>query len=637
MTIPSLFQQISKKDIDKLADKKLKTILEVFLMKTSETNIGYLRMGSFSIKQTVYIRSKVLHDLTSRKENENITIDALAKKIKSVIDEVDDEEKLPTLGNVNDIKSILKKYLSNYQKTTQVVYNTLSILGEIVTMFVCSENIPKNFSFYDFIDQMYFLKWKPKQNLENFNVYTDISLNTEKISYMSAIYDDAKYNNGYYDWLYSSYYSAKKIIEKCGNDGKLYEYYHESSDFVNFIKNNYKQDKNRCFTMMENYQKSIGKKFFSESNKLSTADIYLVKKNQTKNIEKLINQKVRILDNNKLLNPRYYLEIVTQLYRAKIMFPVSLKQVKVSNPPFLILNYNSVYLHENKEDDDWFLTEVRYLMQLSKNKTVFERYLNELIAIESLTPNNYKLNLTTQYFNFTYKIEKPNKPIKHLNYFIELLPGSGSVLIKPGRQGGLSETTSQTGEGQITLNVFTEMTNHPSYRTSFSKAYNDLIKNRINILNEIDDKNSEAKQIMRKVGLLSKDDLIKIIESLKNKTNRSGFLVKYADYLIEKEIPSTLTQSIKNKYKLIKPKKSGDVVADRDIVQFRNLLINIEFLYFLSANQSNIKEIVKKKIVMSLHSAASGRGYLLLSSSRMARGKVYLDNIESAVTLKVGK
>jgi hypothetical protein len=40
---------------------------------------------------------------------------------------------------------------------------------------------------------------------------------------------------------------------------------------------------------------------------------------------------------------------------------------------------------------------------------------------------------------------------------------------------------------------------------------------------------------------------------------------------------------------------------------------------------------------MSLHSAASGRGYLLLSSSRMARGKVYLDNIESAVTLKVGK
>jgi len=632
MAIPSLFQQISKKDIDKLADEKLKTILEVFSMKTSENNIGYLRMGSFSIKQRIYIRSKVLHDLTSRKENENITIDFLAKNIKSVMD----EEELPTLGNVNEIKYILKKYLSNYQKTTKVVYDKLSILGEIVTMFVCSENIPKNFSFYDFIDQMYFLKWKPKQNLKSFNVYTDIFLNTEEISYMSAIYDDAKYNNGYYDWLYSAYYSAKKIIEKCG-DGELYEYHHESSDFVNFIKNNSKQDKNRCFTMMENYQNSISKKFFSESNKLSTADIYLVKKNQTKNIETLINQKVRILNNNKLLNPRHYLEIVTQLYRAKIMFPVSLKQVKDSNTPFSILNYNSVYLHENKEDDDWFLTEVRYLMQLSKNKTVFERYLNKLISIENLTPNNYKLNLTTQYFNFTYNIEKPGKTIKHLKYFIELLPGSGSVLIKPGQQGGPSETTSQTGEGQVTLNVFNEMSNHPSYRSSFNKAYADLIKNRIDILNEIVPENSEAKQIMRKVGLLTKDDYLKIITSLKTKENKSRFLFKYADFLIEKEIPKTLTKKIKDKYKLIKPKKDGDVISDRNLDQFRNLLLNLEFLFFISANQSNIKELIKKKIVMSMHSAASGRGYLLLSSSRMSRGKAYLDDIQSAVTLKVGK
>lgn len=633
MIVPSQFEKITKKDIVKISDEKLKTILNVFSSKTLEDNIGYLFKSSFSIRQKVYIRSKVLHDLTSRKENENITIDFLAKNIKSIID----EEELPTLGNINETKTILKKYLSNYQKTTQVVYNTLSILGEIVTMFVCSENIPKKFSFYDFIDYVYFLKWNSNQALENFNVYTDIFLSTEKISYMSAIYDDQKYNTGYYEWLYSAYYSAKKIIEKCGNDGKLYEYHHESSNFVDFIKNNSKQDKNRCFTMMENYQKSLGKRFFSESNKLSTADIYLVKKNQVEKIKTLINQKVKMMGGNKLLNPRHYLEIITQLYRSKIMFPVSLKQVKDSNTPFSILNYNSVYLHENKEDDDWFLSEVRFLMQLSKNKAAFEKYLNELISIENLTPNNYKLNLTTQYFNFTYEIKKPDKKIKHLNYFIELLPGSGSVLIKPGKQGGPSETTSQTGEGQVTLNVFNEMTNHPSYRTSFSKAYNDLIKNRISILNEIDDENSVAKQIMRKVGLLTKDDYLKIITSLKTKPNKTKFLFKYADFLIEKEIPKTLTKKIKDKYKLIKQKKGGDVISDRNLDQFRNLLLNLEFLFFISANQSNIKELVKKKIVMSMHSAASGRGYLLLSSSRMARGKAYLDDIQSAVTLKVGK
>ena len=633
MIAPSQFQKITKRDISKISDDTLKNILTIFSSKTNENDIGYLFKSSFSLRQRVYIRSKVLHDFSSRNENQNITIDLLSKTIKSTID----EEDLESLGNVNNIKTLLKKYLSNYQNRTTVVYGTLSILGEVVTMYVCGENLPKEMDFYDFLDQIYFLKWQPNRNLSHFNVYTDIRLSTEKISYMSAIYDNAKYNTGYYEWLYSAYYGAKKIIEKCGNDGKSYEYYHESSDFVNFIKNHFKQDKNRCFTMMENYQKSIGKKFFSESNKLSTADIYLVKKNQRQNIEKAINQKVKIVNGTKILNPRHYLELITQLYRAKIMFPVSLKQVKDSNPSFSILNYNSVYLHENKEDDDWFLTEVRFLMQLSKNKTEFEKYLNELISIESLTPNNYKLSLTTQYFNFKYKIEKPDKTIKHLNYFIELLPGSGSVLIKPGRQGGPSETTSQTGEGQITLNIFNEMSNHPSYRSSFSRAYQELIKNRIIIINEIDDKNTQAKTILRKSKLLSKDEFTKIIESLKNKTNRSRFLVKYADYLIEKEIPPTLTQSIKNKYKLIKPRKSGDIVADRDIVQFRNLLMNIEFLYFLSANQSNIKELVKKKIVMSLHSAASGRGYLLLSSSRMARGKAYLDNIESAVTLKVGK
>jgi len=633
MIVPSQFQKITKKDIAKISDETLKTILNVFSSKTLENNIGYLFKSSFSIRQRVYIKSKVLHDLTSRKENQNITIDFLAKNIKSIID----EEDFPTLGNINEIKNILKKYLSNYQKTTQVVYNTLSILGEIVTMFVCSENIPKKFSFYDFIDYVYFLKWNSNHTLKNFNVYTDIFLNTEKISYMSAIYDNQKYNDGYYEWLYSAYYSAKKIIEKCGNDGKLYEYHHESSNFVDFIKNNSRQDKNRCFTMMENYQKSLGKRFFSESNKLSTADIYLVKKNQVENIKTLINQKVRMMGGNKLLNPRHYLEIITQLYRSKIMFPVSLKQVKDSNTPFTILNYNSVYLHENKEDDDWFLSEVRFLMQLSKNKVVFEKYLNELISIENLTPNDYKLNLTTQYFNFTYEIKKTDKKIKHLNYFIELLPGSGSVLIKPGKQGGPSESTSQTGEGQVTLNVFNEMTNHPSYRTSFSKAYNELIKNRISILNEIDDKNSVAKQIMRKVGLLTKDDYLKIITSLKTKPNKTKFLFKYADFLIEKEIPKTLTKKIKDKYKLIKGKKGGDVISDRNLDQFRNLLLNLEFLFFISANQSNIKELVKKKIVMSMHSAASGRGYLLLSSSRMARGKAYLDDIQSAVTLKIGK
>lgn len=627
------FEKITKNNINSISNQTLKNILNVFSFATKENVIGYYDKGSRSIRQRVYIRSQVLHDVASKKENENITIDFLAKQIKSI----SEQNKLPNFGKIEDIKSTLKKYLSNYQKRTIVVYNKLSILGEILTMFVCSKNYPKDMEFYDFLDQLYFLKWKQKNKLSHFDVYSNVNMDTEKISFMSGIYDDEKYNKGYYNWLYSSYYSAKKIIEKCGNDGEAYEYHHEDSDFVDFIKNQNKQDKDRCFTMMQSYQKSVSKRFFTESNKLSTADIYLVKKGKVENIKKLINKKVKISNKQKILNPTHYLQIITRLYRAKVLFPISLKQVTDSSPAFTILNYISIYLQENKEDDDWFLTEVRFLTQLSKNKSEFEQYLNELISIEDLTPSKYNLSLTTQYFGFTYKIQTGNKTIKHLNYFIELLPGSGSVLIKPGSRSGPSETSSQTGEGQVTLNVFNEMSNHPSYRSSFNRAYQNLIKNRIEIIKAIDDKNSQAETILRKSRLLTKDDFIKIIKSLKNETNRSKFMIKYADYLIEKQIPKTLTQGIKNKYKLIKPMKSGDIVSERDIVQFRNLLINLEFLFFISANQSNIKELVKKKIVMSLHSAASGRGYLLLSSSRMARGKAYLDDIQSAVTLKVGK
>jgi len=220
MIIPSQFKKLTKRDISKISDKNLKNILTIFSSKTNENNIGYLVKSSFSFRQRVYIRSKVLHDFSSRNENENITIDLIAKTIKSTID----GEELESLGNVNDIKTLLKKYLSNYQNRTTVVYSTLSILGEVVTMYVCSENLPKEMDFYDFLDQIYFLKWQPNRNLNHFNVYTDIRLSTEKISYMSAIYD-AKL----YDSIKVNYDNKESLVNILTNAfNKSYEYLSEN-------------------------------------------------------------------------------------------------------------------------------------------------------------------------------------------------------------------------------------------------------------------------------------------------------------------------------------------------------------------------------------------------------------------------
>lgn len=627
MIIPSQFKKLTKKDISKISDDNLKNILTAFSSKTNENDIAYLFKSSFSLRQRVYIRSKVLHDFSSRSENENITIDLLAKTIKSTID----EEDLESIGNVNNIKRLLKKYLSNYQKRTQVISSKLSILGEVVTM-LCLAKEYHNITFYDFLDEIYFLKWQPDRNLSHFNVHTKIKLSTEKISYMSAIYDDTKFNEKYYAWLYSSYYGSKKISQKCGS-GKNYEYHHEESDFVDFIKNSKPSDKDRCFTWMENYNKSVKKQFFSEGNKLSTADIYLVKKGKVKDIKKILERKTFLdEDGNKLLNIKDYLKIITRLYRIKNLFPISLKQVENNNPPYSVLNYSSVFLRETKEDDDWFYQQMLFLQQLSKNKAKFVDYIDKLITLKDF---KYNPQQATQKFYFNYTIKSKNKSEnKVLNYFLEMVAGRGSILIKP------LSTSSQSGEGQITYQVFNEMTNIAAYRNSFSKAYRDLIASRISILNSVSPNNNigkeklrEVKEKLRKVGVFRKKEMSEIINTLNTDKMKYDFMNTYAEYLIDKEIPKNLTQEIKTKYKLLN--RAGKL-NQRNLVQFIGFLLDLEFLYFISSNQKLVGEFVKKKIILSMHSAASGRGYLVVSQSRFSQGKMYLSNLQSALTVKVG-
>jgi len=626
MAAPSSFKEITTSSINSLGiPEELVEVLTLFFERTNESVIGYHYKLSYTRTKQIYIKNKVLHDVTNLNQNNPITISIIAEGLKKA--ESFDPKKL----KVNQLKLKLKQYLLNYIDKPTIVYSPPAILGEIMTM-ICLSKQYYNMSFYDFLDQIFFDRFHSNQTLNSINVNTRARLSSKKISLMSSIYD-GKDNASYYAWLYSSYFGAKKIAQKCGG-GNDYEYHHEDSDFVDFIKNKKLSDENRCFTWMDNYNKSISKQFFSEGNKLSTADIYLVKRGKSSEIKTLFEKKTLTNSNGKkMLNISDYLKIVTRLYRIKNMFAVSLKQIEIENPPFAVLNYVSAFASENKEDEDWFYREILYLQQLSKKESHFKRYLDKLITIEPFTYNTQR---ATQKFYFRYTIKSADKTtIKSLNYFLEMVAGRGSVLIKP------LETSSQSGEGQISTQVFNELSNIPAYRSYFSRAYSNLIRSRISILNRFTSNNSIASGELRKVGILSLGQLTKVVNSLEvtgntktqNMKLKGDFMTTYAEYLIEKEIPSNLTAGIRRRYKLLNT--SGNL-TNRNITQFIGFLNDLEFLYFLTSNENIIKEYAKKKIIMSMHSAASGRGYLIVSSSRFTQGKLYLSKLQSAVTVKVG-
>ncbi len=66
------------------------------------------------------------------------------------------------------------------------------------------------------------------------------------------------------------------------------------------------------------------------------------------------------------------------------------------------------------------------------------------------------------------------------------------------------------------------------------------------------------------------------------------------------------------------------------------LLSNAEFGYIFATHNTELKEFVKKQIILSLYSALSGRGYIVFNGKRFRSGDIFVDNIKSPVYVKVG-
>jgi hypothetical protein len=66
------------------------------------------------------------------------------------------------------------------------------------------------------------------------------------------------------------------------------------------------------------------------------------------------------------------------------------------------------------------------------------------------------------------------------------------------------------------------------------------------------------------------------------------------------------------------------------------LLTNAEFGFFFAKHQTHIEEVLKKQVLLSFYSAASGRGYVIFDGKRFSEDDIFEKNVAPPPFLKVG-
>lgn len=66
------------------------------------------------------------------------------------------------------------------------------------------------------------------------------------------------------------------------------------------------------------------------------------------------------------------------------------------------------------------------------------------------------------------------------------------------------------------------------------------------------------------------------------------------------------------------------------------LLTNAEFGFFFAKHQTHVEEVLKKQVLLSFYSAASGRGYVIFDGKRFSESDIFEKNVSPPPFLKVG-
>lgn len=118
-----------------------------------------------------------------------------------------------------------------------------------------------------------------------------------------------------------------------------------------------------------------------------------------------------------------------------------------------------------------------------------------------------------------------------------------------------------------------------------------------------------------------------------SKSNSMGKFVSLKNITLN-EMNSLISQASK-----AKDKKETDKIMKTAVGKIQKsyaLLSNAEFGYIFAKHNMQIKKILKKKMILSLYSLATGRGFIIFKGKRFKMEDIYAENLKTPRYVKVG-
>jgi hypothetical protein len=390
------------------------------------------------------------------------------------------------------------------------------------------------------------------------------------------------------------------------------------------------------------------KNYYTDENKMTTADIYLCNTSSTefKTLLKVFNRKT--------LTHEQYRSFVNSAYKSGDLIPISLKELRTQDVDNnFVTNRVKVlnFISESEDIQDTFLKKVIELLGIS-NKTKFIEEMNKVIDIknESINLNPYGTRTT---FNFdAYFNETKGK--EEYDVFIQ----GNQLYIKP------PGSSSDAGLGGVTMEylkeqILNKLPDRGKYNRVISnarkKSFGNFYKNTQDLTQAVYGslKNKDVKELgnlilkykilhRNQVAKKSKKELIELVEGIRAfKKYKNYNLLATAKILspsefstVFKDIPESLRVPIASAYiqelysQLSKVPKVDTTLSG----EFRsktygkeqlimNKLSDIEILFFLACNYNIVKKWIKNSFILGAYGIASGAGIILLDGKKHTLGK----------------
>jgi hypothetical protein len=419
------------------------------------------------------------------------------------------------------------------------------------------------------------------------------------------------------NWFATAYFTGRALYKNLGvNLGKY--------DILRLSKSDstkgYFLESQSISAITSQYKKLGGTGYAGKVNKekVMIADIILYAK--TSKLEDKL--KKHIADGNLTLTR--YKTLFNEEFEKKRVIPVSLKAINTKNPKVKFINApSSITLKKDVQDE--FYEELLILSRLARNpnKKLFLDRVDNVLEIKY--PVNFDQDSTHVwvYFNFKFRDGK----IRKYGLWTNFSKGGPSIHISD------LDSQSQSGEGGLTSSYFEEMSKDYQQLRQFFKY---LKQKRIKVLEKIifPENIDSFMNVVKKQNpkILSFTD-----SSLNSKFYPLGVsaystFLKTLNDLSRQDIADQFFEQYSYELTNIRDKR-----YDTTDINSGHQLSGYEVGYFFSKNQSLVREILKKQILMSWYAAVSGRGFIVVNRKKFEVNQFYKDEMDQPPAyIKVG-